>query len=281
MLPSRYFSTHKNFPIYEKITEVASTMSVTFFLFASLLLRKVAKSQESPICSSIPGPELEIYYNYYNCSTVVDWSRFIPDDCREAAVAYEVQLMNGCKSVTSQNFTTKEMLGLIPGKCFGDTLTCYARFRAQLRDSSWSDYSHWIRLSSTYRMVQGKWLTFRQFITVTVMIDPITVCVVNSTEICLPVHERCSGDTLPTAFIINKQHYLPGASNHYLNITHNRICFKNLTESVYYISYCHETVCTIFSEEFTILQRTLIKVRTGKSLTWGSSIHCTDSVCVT
>ena len=99
------------------------------------------------------GPDL--YYDYFACSTVVDWSRFVTNECRQRFVGYEVQLVSGCEvksyrtSIETFNFTDKS-----PGECSVST-SCFARIRAQAKDGSWSLYSSWIGISDTYKMVTG------------------------------------------------------------------------------------------------------------------------------
>lgn len=124
-----------------------------------VLLLFVASSRPDQ-CQRYPfWPSPEMYYDYHTCSTVIDWSNFIDKTCRENFVRYEVQLaVNGCTPPYSTYITTNERFDLqyyIPGGCLADS-NCYARVRAQLREgNSWSDYSPWIGLSNTFKMVQG------------------------------------------------------------------------------------------------------------------------------
>ena len=112
---------------------------------------------QSQECRNRPFRYPEMYVDYKSCSTIFDWSRAIDDGCRDDLVSYDVQFID--KDCTTRTFSTTEGLystDYSPGECLADD-DCYARVRAQDRDSSQTRYSTWTGLSHTYQMFHGKY----------------------------------------------------------------------------------------------------------------------------
>ena len=134
---------------------------MSFKLFLLSLLWFQPHHTEPSRCRFQPLPAPEIFHDFYRCSTVVDWRRYVSSACKSETVGYEVQYINGC---SEDNLTTvcedMEMLSLpnlFPGECFEDN-DCYVRVRTRLNEPnpSWSDFSAWTTLSSNFKAMKSE-----------------------------------------------------------------------------------------------------------------------------
>ena len=126
------------------------------FLVTLLVLEALFSDTRSQEQCRRPLEYPEMYFDYRVCSTVFDWSSSIPDGCHGDFINYQVQFIENCNLQTSSEIKALNsgFGDYSPGQCLADG-NCYARVRAQLRDSSWTVYSTWTGLSITYRMFRG------------------------------------------------------------------------------------------------------------------------------
>ena len=99
----------------------------------------------------------EMYYDYRSCSTVLDCTRVVSDQCRRDSLEFEVQLIDGCRITNFSTINTRiNFSEYVPGSCLADN-DCHARIKVKLNytDSSWSEYSPWIGLSNKFQMFEG------------------------------------------------------------------------------------------------------------------------------
>ena len=124
---------------------------------ALMLVALVCINARPQECQSGPFRYPEMYFDYHSCSTVFDWSRSIPDGCRDDLVSFDVQFSKDCNTRTFSTVEEDLYRGeYSPGQCLADD-DCYARVRGRLRDpgSSPTRYTTWTGLSHTYRMFYG------------------------------------------------------------------------------------------------------------------------------
>lgn len=136
------------------LSVAAAMPSVTQIVFFSSLLWSVM----SKSCVQYPFIEQpEMYYDYRSCSTVLDWTRVVSDQCLRDIVEFEIQLIEGCRITNFSTINTRiNFSEYVPGSCLADN-DCLARIKAKLNytDSSWSDYSPWIGISNKFQMFEG------------------------------------------------------------------------------------------------------------------------------
>ena len=127
-------------------------MPIFIIVLVLVALSCNARSQECPIIYP------EMYFDYRDCSTILDWSRSIADGCHDDLVSFDVQFIN--KDCNTRTFSTIEedlyRGEYSPGQCLADD-DCYARVRGRLRDRDTlpTGYSTWTGLSQTYQMFRG------------------------------------------------------------------------------------------------------------------------------
>lgn len=121
--------------------------STSQFVFFGALLCSVL----SDSCVQYPfQEEPEMYYDYHSCSTVLDWTRVLSNQCRGNIVDFEVQLIDECRRINFSTINTRiNFTDYVPGSCLAETY-CHVRISAKLNytDSSWSNYSPWIGISN-------------------------------------------------------------------------------------------------------------------------------------
>ena len=119
-----------------------------------------ANSQPRCLFQPLPGPEVD--YDFYGCSYVLDWRRNFPKVCQEAKIRYEVQFVTGCTNdslsfsdITEEKFSIPDE---VLNGCLGTgNSNCYARVRAEMSDTSWSEYSAWANIfNEQHETVQGR-----------------------------------------------------------------------------------------------------------------------------
>lgn len=141
-------------------------MIVTTMIVIVAAVCSQAESQSQCLFQPLPGPD--IYYDFYGCSYVLNWSRNFPRMCKDVNTSYEVQFLYDCNndSLRSQTFNTTNEQFSIPEQvlqqCFElpESTACYARVRAQMNEASWSEYSAWTNLSkfNLTKTIQGWFL---------------------------------------------------------------------------------------------------------------------------
>lgn len=181
----------------------------------------------------------EMHFDYSCCSTVLEWTRISSDDCPKDINTVQIQFINGsAENLTRTSDKLFHFAINISGICLAYD-NCFARIRVNYNDSSWSEYSDWIGLSSDYEVFEGiiVIILFKFYLPFLVMFYRFSACVANSSEVCIPL-QSCDGNTAPHFFVDNEQIML-GSDN--LSINQGNVCFRNSREGAYYVIRCHES----------------------------------------
>ena len=147
---------------------IKMTLSTALFFVINIVWGMSLQQDCYPLWP-LPGPELYYEQDVDNdiCSVVVDWSRYINTCEGETFSGYEVKYMNSCTNeIISINLTDESesmyanRIKISGANCSESADSrCYhlhrAKLRARLGNSSWSLYSAWTTLSTSFKTVQG------------------------------------------------------------------------------------------------------------------------------